>query len=206
MKIYIIKGARILYDYAMALLVFVIFLYPFMGITKDAVNKWLPLYSALLFLFAFFLIYTEMKELAKKEKKPQYEYTHYPLKGLVYGLISIIPITLVTAVFTFIHFDDTAVERIKHVGVNTFLGPLYFIIRWQKEAVWSYFAAILTIPVISALGYLAGHYGIDITKKVFGKKEEPVQQKPFTKSPWNPTLNENNTKKKSKKSKKAGGQ
>lgn len=202
MKTYIRKGARLIYDYAMAMIVFAVFLYPFMGITKDAFNNWLPLYSALLFLFMLFLIYGDMKDLAIKEKKPQYGYTHYPLKGLVYGLISIIPITLITAVFTFIHFSDDVAERIKHVGINTLLGPLYFIIRWQNEAIWSYFAAILTIPVIAALGYLAGHYGFDLIKR----KKEPEQQKGFTKSPWNPTLTDSEPKKKKKKSSKTGGQ
>ncbi len=205
MKTYIKNSAKILYNYAMALLVFVIFIYPFMGITKDAFNTWLPVYSIVLFLFAFFLIYSDMKELAKKEKRPQYEYTHYPLKGFVYGLIGIIPIMVITAIFTFIHFDTTVAERIKHVAVNTFLGPLYFMIRWMNEAIPAYFVSILAIPVISLLGYLAGHYGVDIMKKLF-KKKEPVQQKPFTKSPWNPTINQGKLKKKKKKTSKTGGQ
>jgi len=203
MKIYIKNGVRVLYDYIVALIFFMIFIYPFMVLTKDSFNSLLTWYSLLFFLFAFFLIYAEMKEAGIKEKNPHYEYSHYPLKGLVYGLIGVIPIALVTGIFTFIHFSSDIAERIKHVGINAFLGPLYFMIRWMKEAVPAYFAAILVIPVIAALGYLAGYFGIDITGKIF-KKQPQEQQKGFTKSPWNPTLNQDNVKK--KKSSKTGGQ
>jgi len=205
MKVYIKNGLRILYDYVIVSVFFAVFLYPFMNLTKDSFNTWLTWYSLLFFLFLFFLVYADMKELAAKEKKPYYEYSHYPLKGLVYGLIGMIPVLLVTGIFTFIHFENDIAERIKHVGINAFLGPLYFMIRWMKEAIPAYFAAILVVAVIAGLGYLAGHFGINITGKIFKKKEQE-QQKGFTKSPWNPTLNQDNTKKKKKKSIKTGGQ
>jgi hypothetical protein len=52
------------------------------------------------------------------------------------------------------------------------------------------------------LGYLAGYYGLDIFRKIFRKKNE-VQERAFTKSPWNPT---NSAKKSSgKKKKKTNG-
>ncbi|NMA35061.1 MAG: hypothetical protein GX940_11030 [Clostridiaceae bacterium] len=199
MKRYIMKGLKILYAYAMAVLVFVVFLYPFMGITKEAFNTWLPFYSILTFLFLFTAVYFELKELAINEKKPHSEVAPYPLKGLVYGLVSVIPVTVITAVFSFIRFEDPIVDRLRHLGVNTFLGPLYFFIRWFNEAILSYFGAILLIPVIAAFGYLVGYYGINLSirEKLAGKK--PVQEKGFTKSPWNPTLNEKKPPKKKKK-------
>ncbi len=201
MKRYIMKGLRILYIYAMVVLIFVVFLYPVIGLTKDNFNNWLPVYSFICFLFLFFFQYIELKELALKEKKPAYELDPYPLKGLVYGRVGVVPIIVITAVFTIITFDNPVTERFKHLGVNTFLGPLYFFIRLFEEAIPSYFGAILFIPVMTALGYLAGYYGINlnIREKIFGKK--PVQEKGFTKSPWNPTLNENKPKKKKKKKK-----
>lgn len=204
MKDYIKSSAKILYNYAMVLIVFVIFIYVFMSLTKENFNNLLPVYSILLFLFAFLIIYSDMKNLAIKEKKPQYDLKPYPFKGLVYGMIGIIPIAFPVAVAALIHFKDDTVERIKHLAINTFLGPMYFMIRWLNEAPIGYIAAILLLPLIAMLGYLAGYYGIDMTNKL--KKKKVVPEKGFTKSPWNPSnTSGSGTGKKKKKVKKASG-
>lgn len=204
MKNYIKNGAKILYSYAIALIVFVIFVYPFMAFTKDNFNVWLPLYCFLMFLFLFFIIYVDMKGLAIKEKRPQYELNPYPLKGLVYGMIGIIPIALPVAVASLIHLENSTVDHIKHVAINTFLGPMYFIIRWLNEAPVGYAAAILLLPLIAMLGYLAGFYGINIMSRLRIKKEVPTE-KVFKKSPWNPSNASGTSTKKKKKAKKPSG-
>ena len=205
MKNYIKNGAKILFDYTMVLIVFAIFIYPFMSITKDNFNEWLPLYCILMFLIAFFIIYLDMKELAIKEKRPQYELNPYPLKGLVYGLIGTIPIALLVAVASMIHLENSVADHIKHVAINTFLGPMYFIIRWLKEAPVGYVAAILLLPLLAMLGYLAGFYGIKIMSRLKGRKAATTE-KAFAKSPWNPTnASGANTGKKKKKAKKLSG-
>lgn len=185
MKNYIKNSAKILYNYAIVLIVFVIFIYVVMSITKDNFWRWLPLYSFTLFLFAFFIIYSDMKSLAMKEKKPQYDLDPYPFKGLVYGLIGVIPIVLVVAVASLIHLENETAEHIKHVAIKTFLGPLYFFIKWINNAPIGYIISILLLPVMSMLGYLAGFYNINITNKL--KKKKVVQEKAFTRSPWNPS-------------------
>lgn len=206
MKNYIRNSAKILYDYAIVLIMFAIFMYVFMSLTKENFNQWLPVYSFLLFLFAFFIIYSDMKSLAMKEKKPQYELNPYPLKGLVYGLIGTIPVALAVIVAALIHLGSVDVERIKHLAINTFLGPMYFIIRWLNETPIGYMAAILVLPLIAMLGYLAGYYGINIMSKLSKKKVIP--EKIFTKSPWNPSSGsgKGSGKKKNKAKKVSGGQ
>lgn len=204
MKQYLRTGGKILYDYAMSLIIFIVFLYPFIGLAKENLYKWLPLYCIIIFLFTFFLIYSDMKALAIKEKKPQYELKPYPMKGLVYGLVASIPVIIVTGVLSLLHFEDSVVDRIIHIVINTLLGPMYFIIGWMKESVFGYAAAILVIPILAMLGYLAGHFDINILKTIF-KKKNVVQEKGFTKSPWNPTVDQKKTGKKKKKSS-SGGQ
>lgn len=199
MKQYIKTGGKILYDYAMSLIIFVVFLYPFIGLAKENLYTWLPLYCIIVFIFTFFLIYSDMKALAIKEKKPQYELNPYPLKGLVYGLFAIIPVILVTGVLSLLRFDNSAADRIRHLAINTLLGPLYFIIGWMKESFFGYAAAILVIPILAMLGYLAGYFDIHIMKIIF-KKKNVVQEKGFTKSPWNPTAGRKKSVKKKKKS------
>ncbi len=202
MKEYIKSGARVLFNYTMTLVVFFIFIYPFMSVTGDKFNNWLPLYCFVAFAFIALLTYSDMKELAIKEKKPQYELEPKPWKGLVIGSMGILPVALVVSVLSLLRFEASYAERIKHLAINSLLGPEYFIIRWLNESIVGYIAAILTIPVVAAAGYLMGYFGIDIIKKL--KKKEDVQEKAFKKSPWNPTANENKTTKKKKK-KASGG-
>ncbi len=201
MKQLIKGGAKILYDYAMVLILFIVFLYPFIGIAGENFITWLPLYSILLFLFMFFLIYNDMKTLAKKEVKPQYELNPYPLKGLVYGLLSIIPISIIAFVLSQLRFEDRVVDRLRELAIDGLLGPVYFIIAWMNNSIIGYILAILVIPVLAMLGYLAGYYGIEIMSKIF-KKKTVVQEKAFTKSPWNPTVNQKSSGRKKKKKKK----
>jgi hypothetical protein len=204
MKNYLKTGGRVLFDYAMSLVVFVIFVYVFMSVTKDNFGKWLPLYCALIFLFLFYILYNEMKTLGIKEKKPQYELNPYPLKGLVYGAIGMVPVALIAGILALLNFEDKYVDRIIHLAINTLLGPMYFVIRWFHEAVVGYAAAILLVPVLTMLGYLAGYHGIQITEKL--KKKKVVEQKAFKKSPWNPTSGSvKKTGKKKDGSKKASG-
>ena len=185
MKEYIKNGSKVLFDYVTSLILFVVFLYVFMSLAKDNFGVLLPYYSLLLFLFAFFVIYNDMKRLALKEKKPQYELHPYPLKGLVYGLLGIVPIALPVAVAALIPLGNEASERIKELAINTFLGPVFFMAKWFDESVLGYIAAILLIPLISTLGYLAGYYGIEIMGKL--KKKKALPEKGFAKSPWNPS-------------------
>ncbi len=184
---YIKSGLKVLFGYCISLLVFGIFIYVFLSLAKDNTNALLPFYSLLFFLMAFAIVYTDMKKLAEKEKKPQYDLHPYPLKGLIYGLIGFAPVMLLEIISVFIVFGDQVADRIKHLALNTLMGPLYFIIRAAGGQPIGYILASLVIPLIALLGYLAGYYGFNLTKHL--KKEDPgkASQPAFKKSPWNPT-------------------
>jgi len=200
MKEYFRNCAKVLFNYLSSLIIFVVFLYVFLSLTKERFGEFLPYYSLFVFLLTYFMIYGEMKRLAIKEKKPQYNLHPYPLKGLLYGLMGIVPVALPVAVAALINLGDPIAERIKHLAINTILGPVYFLIKWMNESVLGYAAAILIIPLISALGYLAGYFGIEIMSKIIKKKAPP--EKGFTKSPWNPSNVPSKTSKKKKTGKK----
>ncbi|MGI6668420.1 MAG: hypothetical protein ACOX4M_03025 [Acetivibrionales bacterium] len=129
MKQYIKCGARILYDYIISLIVFVVLLYPFIGLTGDRLYIWLPLYSFVMFLLAFCLIYMEMKDQGIKEGKPQNKMNPYPLKGLVYGLFSIIPLLVVFTVVSAIPIEDPVMNNLRHVAINAFLGTALLLLQ-----------------------------------------------------------------------------
>ncbi len=202
---YIRNGAKILFNYVMALVVFLVFLYVFLSITKDNFGKYLPFYSILIFLLLFLIVYSDMKILGVKEKKPQNELAPYPLKGLVYGLIGTAPIALIIGIASMVRIENHDTERIRHVLINCLLGPMYFLIKWLNESLGGYVAGILLLPLLAMLGYLAGYFGFEIIGRF--KKKKVVSEKGFTKSPWNPsnTPAKKTTKKKNDTKKASGG-
>lgn len=184
---YVKNGSKVLFGYLVSLLVFGIFIYVFISLAKDNMYVLLPYYSLLFFLLAFSIIYSDMKKLAEKEKKPQYDLKPYPVKGLVYGAIGFLPVALLEVISVFLVFGDQMADRIKHLAVNTLMGPLYFIIRMAGEAPIGYILASLAVPVIAMLGYMAGYYGFNVKKALKKTDENQNTQQVFKKSPWNPT-------------------
>lgn len=91
LKNHIKGGLRVLGDYGAGLLIYFILLYSFIAITGDKFSDWLPLYSIIMFAIVALLLYSDMWNLAAKEKKPQYDLKPYPMKGLVLGLIGFFP-------------------------------------------------------------------------------------------------------------------
>lgn len=198
MKNYIRSSSKVLFGYLSSLIIFVVFLYIFLSFTKERFGDLLPYYSLFVFLLMILIIYNDQKSMAIKEKKPQYDLHPYPMKGLVYGLMGILPVALLVAIAALIKLDDPFAARIRELAINTILGPVFFLIKWMNESVPGYIVAILLIPLISTLGYLAGYYKIEIMSKIIKKKAPP--EKGFTKSPWNPS----NIPDKSAKKKKTG--
>lgn len=184
---YIKNGLKVLFGYCISLLVFGIFIYVFLSLAKESANMLLPFYSLLFFLMVFAILYTDMKKLAEKERKPQYDLHPYPVKGLIYGLIGFSPIALLEIISVFLVFGDQVADRIKHLAINTLMGPLYFIIRAASEEPIGYVLASLVVPLIALLGYLAGYYGFNITKYLKKENQDKASQPMFKKSPWNPT-------------------
>lgn len=192
---YIKNGLKALTGYLISLLIFGVFLYVFLSIAKESFSKWLPVYSFVFFLLMFAIIYSDYKRLAVKERKPQYNLNPYPVKGLLYGLIGFSPFILMELVYPLIILDNPAVNRLKEVAFKTLLGPLYWLIRLMGGTVAAYAAAALVVPVVAMLGYLAGFYGFELGKHF--KTPAVNQGQSFSKSPWNPSV-ENKAKSKKK--------
>jgi hypothetical protein len=196
MKNFIKSSFKTLTGYLITLLIFCVFLYVFLSITKDNYSTWVPLYSFINFLLLFAILYSDFKQLAIKEKRPQYNLNPYPIKGLVYGAIGFVPIILLIAaygIFTLV----AAPMRPVDVAVKVLLGPIYWIVRLLGMSIIGYVGAIISVPVLCMLGYLAGFYGFELSK--YTKKKVPEKQKEFKKSPWNPTVSASPRPKKKKK-------
>ncbi|RCX13249.1 hypothetical protein DFR58_11867 [Anaerobacterium chartisolvens] len=162
MKNYIKGSLKVLADYGLSLLLFCIFVI--------SMYKYLSVFSFIIFLLMFALIYSDFKKLAIKEKRPHSEVPRYPLKGFVLGFFGFLPIMLIEAVYPLINFNDKVLEGIKHLALNTILSPLFWFIKLGNEVWYFYALAPLIVIAITGLGYVAGYYGIEVwasIKKLF---------------------------------------
>ncbi len=197
MKYFIKKSLKLLIDYLIALVIFGVFLYPVISLAGEKFSFWLPVYSFIIFLILTLIVYSDFKTLALTEKKPQYNLNPYPYKGLLMGITGFIPIFLISIVYLLLSFNDDTVERLKEIVYKAFLGPVYFIIRWGGETSLSYIGALLALPLIAMLGYMAGYYNFKLKKD---KKEKLSKvEKAYELSPWNPSAKNTTVKKKKKK-------
>lgn len=173
------KGAgKVLADYGVAFLLFAVLFYIFALITKSAMNKWLSVYSFLMFLLIIPTAHKDMNSQAVKDKRPAYGILPNPLRGLYFGLLAIAPLLLLWAVSRIIVFDQPLYNRLMHVGVNALYGPIYWIVRIGDESVLSYLLAPLSVVLISTASYLEGFHGLDLRTKLFGppKRRQPVRK------------------------------
>lgn len=197
-----IKGSlKVLGNYASALLIYVILLYTFIAITGEKFNKWLPLYSLIMFLLMVLMLYADLWQMAAKEKRPQYELNPYPLKGLVIGLIGFSPFIAIQIASYLVSFEEPVINNlIRAIIDNILFGPLYFCANLFKDTLWSNIISLSIIPILSMLAYLAGHYGFEI-RKTLGLKKEITYERKQELSPWNPARQEVKQSKKKKQSK-----
>lgn len=165
MKYFLKSALKVLTNYAIVVTIFAVFLVTVLSMAKDNFGFWLVVYCFVMFLFLTSILYSDMWKLAVKEKKPQYGYSHYPLKGFVYGLVGFSPIILIGLIYPLVNFGNEFYDRAKHLLFNTLLGPVYGFISLGGEAWWAYAGAILIVPVIAGLGYLAGYYSFELRKR-----------------------------------------
>lgn len=172
---YLSSVKKVLAVYATMLILSIVFVLPF--------YKQMHIYSfVVLFLFAL-ILYSEIADLAKKEKQPQYNNKTFLLKGFVIGLISIIPLILILLILPLINIETTALNfgALKDLILKALFMPIYFIAKIGNKSLQSYLIAIAIIPLISGIGYISGYYGISITEVLstkFGIKLPTAKRKP----------------------------
>ena len=99
-----------------------------------------------------------MKDIAIKEKRPQYNINPSPYKGVLYGLAGILPILIPILVYPFLQIS----ELIKLRFLQGYTAPLYWFTRLFGDAYWSFIMALFILPFIALLGYLSGHLNVEV--------------------------------------------
>ncbi len=192
------KAAGIFGNYIIILIIYIVFLYTFISITGEKFVEWLPLYSFLMFLLLFYLIYNDMKTHAVKETRPQYNLNPHPLKGLIIGLFAAVPIAVLEIVYLTVVLGSEVANYLKKLIFYVVIGPLYFIIGLFGETLFTYLAVFLLIPVIAMLGYLAGYYKFSLRRLLGKEKSKEIYEHKFPLSPWNPNAKVEEKKQKKK--------
>lgn len=167
------KGAlKVFTSYSITLILFIVFLYTVISIAGENTSYWLAPYSFFFFVLTSLILYVEMKALAQKEKRPAYNTLHYPLKGLVLGILGFLPYIIAEIVYPFISFKDEVFNNMTRIALHTLLGPVYVFIKLLNTTVYGYILATIAIPIVAMLGYLAGYYDFDIP---FLKRKKPLK-------------------------------
>ncbi len=179
------RGLRITGDYLVTLFIFGIFSSIIFSIFKeDNVVTGITIFSFVVFFIMASMIYTNMGDTAFREKRPQYDINPSPYKGFIYGLIGIAPLFLIQLVYYLVNVPEELL-MLKRRILQSFTAPLYWFASIISHDEWAYHVALLLIPIVAGLGYLAGYHEFYIFKKLkifekFRKKQEErrKQQQP----------------------------
>jgi len=174
------RGLKITGDYFAVLLIFGIFSSIALSIFKDDLEKGIFVFSILLFLIMFSMIYTSMMDIAIREKRPQYNINPSPYKGFLYGIIGTLPLFLIQMIYYVVVLPEEF-DILKKRVLQAFTGPLYWLAKFISQEAWAYHLVLLVIPVIAGLGYLAGYHGFYILKKLGIQRKMQKTKNPKTK-------------------------
>jgi NhaP-type Na+/H+ or K+/H+ antiporter len=173
------RSLKVTWDYLAALMIFAIFSSIALSIFKDDLEKGIFIFSILIFLIMFLMIYTSMSDIAFREKRPQYNINPPPYKGFLYGIIGTLPLFIIQLFYYAISVPEELLTLKRRI-LQAFTGPLYWLAQMISLDVWAYHLVLLVIPVISGLGYLAGYHEFYILRKlkiIKNVKQDPKKHK-----------------------------
>lgn len=159
------RSLKVTGDYIVVLIIFGIFSSIVFSLFKENLETGITIFSIIVFLLMFSMIYTNMSDIAFREKRPQYNINPPPYKGFMYGAIGTIPILLVQLVYYLVSVPEEFMILKRRI-LQAFTAPLYWLARLISHDEWAYHVVLLIIPVIAGLGYLAGYYEFYIFKKL----------------------------------------
>lgn len=162
------RGFKVTINYFIALILFGVFLMPILSLAKGNAEGVMFYYSLVFFLLMFYFIYVEMRVMAFKEKRPQYNINPSPFKGLLYGAIGIVPLVAVELVFILIKFPEDLLTLKKRL-YQGFAGPLYWFAKLIGNGPVHYLLSFAILVIIAFLGYYAGHRDFMLVNYIYNK-------------------------------------
>lgn len=175
------RSLKICTNYALALILFFLFIMPVISGAKENTQNAMTYLSIAIFLILFYIVYVDMRNTAFKEKRPQYNINPPSYKGFIYGLIGIIPLIIIQIILILIKVP-TEYETLHRRLYQGFGGPLYWLSRIFGDQPIHYVISFTALAIIAGLGYFAGFkdfYLLNFIRKKFGikSKEKTVNKK-----------------------------
>lgn len=152
-------------DYLAILFIFVILSYPVISMGGENPAPAVRVVSVILFLLLFALLYRDMNEVATRERRPQYEINPTPLRGLLLGLVGLIPVWLVQVVIALLPLTGNETFRtrlIQALGV-----PLYWLVSLTGGQTILYAVLLPVVALMGFLGYWAGLRDFFLMQRIY---------------------------------------
>ncbi len=149
------RSLKICTDYILALILFFLFTMPVISGVKENPQNAITYLSIAIFIMLFYNIYVDMRNIAIKEKRPQYNINPPFYKGFIYGLMGIVPLVAIQIILIMIRLpkDFETLHRRLYQG---FGGPLYWISRLLGNQAAHYVISFVVLAIIAGIGYFAG--------------------------------------------------
>ncbi len=172
------RGLKIFIDYLLALILFTFFSMPVITAAKENTQNAVTYFSVAIFMILFLNIYVDMRNLAFKEKRPQYNINPSCYKGFLYGLIGIVPLFGIQLVLIMIKLPEEFITLHRRL-YQGFGGPLYWLSRMLGDQPAHYLISFAILIIIAGLGYFAGFrdfYLLNFIRQELGIKKKAKNQ------------------------------
>ena len=152
-------------DYLAILFIFVILSYPVISMGGENPAPAVRVVSVILFLLLFALLYRDMNEVATRERRPQYEINPTPLRGLLLGLVGLIPVWLVQLVIALLPL--TGNETFRTRLLQALCVPLYWLVSLAGGQAILYVVLLPVVALMGFLGYWAGLRDFFLMQRIY---------------------------------------
>lgn len=160
MKNYIGGSLKILINYSVAFLLFLLFL----PVGASHPN----IYSFIMLFLALIIVYSDYNALALKERRPGNNIVHYPLKGFFMAACGFIPVAALVLTLRFIAAGgNTDGDKVIFGISKLILGPVLGLFTTNL-------LILLIFPLVGGGAYLAGFYGKEIPRLFKHKPRKKV--------------------------------
>jgi hypothetical protein len=136
------------------ILLFVIFL-P-LGISH------IPIFTIVILLFGLYILSVDFNALAIVERKPANNISTHPFKGMISGILGIIPVLIIVLVINSLNFGSKTGNIIRVDIIKVILAPVFGFVSANV-------LFVLMIPIVTTLTYLYGYYGKKLPGTFKGK-------------------------------------
>jgi hypothetical protein len=172
------RSLKVFADYVLALILFFLFTMPVISGVKDNPRNAITYLSIVIFIILFYNIYVDMRNIAFKEKRPQYNINPPFYKGFIYGLMGIIPLVAIQIILIMIKVPKEF-ETLHRRLYQGFGGPLYWISRLLGDQSVHYVISFTVLAFIAGAGYFAGFkdfYLLNFIRQKLGIKRKEKKE------------------------------